>query len=104
MGVRFPTVELDKSIQFSTFSRMARFLWHSSRWASGFGHFLQHTLGCEVLACRLNINLNCDYYAATGPFPEPLSKVVATLRGKMQHGCILKDGYIAPAKCVNIPS
>ena len=34
-----------------------------------------------------------DYYAPTAPFLEPLSKVVATFRGKMRHlfGCVFID-------------
>ena len=54
----FPTVKLDKVIQFSTFSRMSGFLWHSPKQARWFGCFLQYTSGLEVLACILNIDLN----------------------------------------------
>ena len=40
----------------------------------------------------------CNYYAPTVPFIEPLSKVVAVFRGKMQQFCvcILIDSYITP--------
>ena len=54
----FPVVELDNAIRFSTLSRMSLFLWHSSKWACRFGHFLEYTPGLEVLACSLNTNLN----------------------------------------------
>ena len=95
MGVHFPAVELDNAIPFSTLSRMSGFLWHSPKWACQFGRFFRYTSGLEVLACSIDINLN--YYALTAPFPEPLSKVVATFRGKMQQlfGCIIKDRYKA---------
>ena len=70
---------------------MLGFLWHSSKWAHHFFCFLQYMSGLEVLACQI-----CDYYAPTAPFLEPLSKVTATCRGKMQQlsGCILIDRYI----------
>ena len=75
---------LDNAIRFSTLCRMSTFLWNSSKWACCFGHFLQYTSGLEVLACSLNTDLN---YGITilqlRPFPEPLSKVVATFRAKI---------------------
>ena len=62
-------------------------------------HFLQYMSGLEVLACSLDIDLNyvTTVTTPTAPFPEPLSKVVATFRGKMQQlfGCIIKDRYKA---------
>ena len=42
---------------------MSGFLWHSSKWASQFGHFLQYTSGLEVLACSFDTNIN--YVTAT---------------------------------------
>ena len=54
----FPVVELANAIRFSTLSRMSGFLWHSSKEACRFSHFLQYTPGLEVLACSLNTNLN----------------------------------------------
>ena len=56
--MHFPAVELDNMIQFSIFSRMSGFLWHSSKWARWFGCFLQYISGLEVLACSLNTNIN----------------------------------------------
>ena len=83
MGAHFPAAELDNVIWFSTFSRMSGFLWHSSKWVYPFGCFLQYMSGLQVLACGLDTDLNYDYYDPTAPFPEPLSKVTATFRGKM---------------------
>ena len=57
-GAHFPAVELDNAIWFSILSRMSGFLWHSSKWACWFGHFLQYMSGLEVLACSLDINMN----------------------------------------------
>ena len=95
IGVHFPAVKLDNMIQFSTLSRMSGFLWHSSKCACQFDCFLQYMSGLEVLACSLNTDLN---YAPAAPFPEPLSKVAATFRGKMLQlfGNILKGRYIVP--------
>ena len=91
MGAHFPAVELDNAIRFSILSRMSGFLWHSSKWACQFSRFLQYASGLEVLACSLNTNLKCDYYAPTAPFPEPLSKVVATFRAPLHEmRCELK--------------
>ena len=59
MGALFPAVELDNAIRFSTLSGMSGFLWHSSKWARRFGHFLQYLSRLEVLACSLNTNHNC---------------------------------------------
>ena len=59
MGAHFPTVELDNAIRLSTLSRMLEFLWHSSKWARQFDHFLQYMSGLEVLACSLDTDLNC---------------------------------------------
>ena len=58
MGAYFPAVELDNAVWFSTLSRMSGFLWHSSKWARQFGHFLQYTSGLEVLACNLKTDHN----------------------------------------------
>ena len=68
----------------------------SPKRARQFGRFLRYTSGLEVLACSINTNLN--YYALTAAFPEPLHKLVATFRGKMQQlfGHILKNRYIVP--------
>ena len=70
MGALFPAVELNNAIRFSTLSRMSVFLWHSSKWAHGFGRFLQYMSGLEVLACSFDTDLN---NAPTAPFFEPLS-------------------------------
>ena len=84
MGAHFPAVELANAIWFSNLSRMSGFLWHSSKQTRWFSRFLQYMSGLEVLACSLNIELN---YVTTmlqsATFLEPLSKVVATFRGKM---------------------
>ena len=58
MGAHFPAVELDNAIWFSTFSRMPRFLWHSSKWAHRLDHFLQYIPMLGVLACNLDTKLN----------------------------------------------
>ena len=57
MGAHFPAVELDNAVWFSTFSRISEFLWHSSKWAHWFCHFLQYMSGLKVLECSLNTNL-----------------------------------------------
>ena len=110
-GLHFPTIELDNMIRFSTLSRMSGFLWHSAKWASQFGGFLQYMSGLEVLACSFNTSV------PTTPFLESLSKVAATYRGEIWQpfSCILIDGYVStaglswtlgpllnfPAKCIN---
>ena len=91
MGAHFPAVELNDAIWFSTLFSMSGFLWHSCKWASRFSRFLQYTSGLEVLACSLDTD--------PVPFLEPLSKVTATFRRKMQilFGCILTDRYVTRA-------
>ena len=76
--------------------------WHISKWAHQFSHFLQYTSELEVLACSLNTDLNhanTILFSNYSPFLEPLSKVVATFRGKMleRFKCILIYRYITPA-------
>ena len=98
-GAHFPAVELDNAL-FSTLSRMSGFLWHSSKWACQFGRFLQYTPGLEKLACSLNTDLNyMTTMHRTVPFLEPVSKVAAAFRGKMQKpfGWILINKYVTPA-------
>ena len=68
MGARFPTIQLDNAIRFSTLSRISGFLWHSSKWAHWFGRFFQYTSGIEVLAYSLNTDLN---YMTTMPQLHP---------------------------------
>ena len=58
MGVHLSAVDLDTMIQFSTLSRKSGFLWHSSKWACRFSHYLQYTSGIEVSACSLYTGLN----------------------------------------------
>ena len=94
-GAHFPAVELE-AIWFSIISRMSGFLRHTSKWVHRFNRFLQYMSGFEALACSLNTDLNYVTNAPTAPFLEPLSKVVATFRGKMLplFGCILTDRYV----------
>ena len=69
----------------STLSRMSGFLQHSSSWAHQFRDYYDYYY--------------YDYYAPTTLFLEPLQKVMATFRGKMQQlfGYILIDRYLTPA-------
>ena len=79
MSAHFPAVELDYAIQFSTFSMMSGYLWHSSKWACRFWCYLQYTLGLEVLGCSLNTDLN---YVTIG-------------KVRQLFGCILIEKYLA---------
>ena len=58
MGADFLAVELDNAIWFSTNSSMSWFLWHSSKWGSRLGRFLQYMSGLELLASSLDTDLN----------------------------------------------
>ena len=81
MHAHFPTVQFDNLIWFSGF------LWHSSKGACQFSHFLQYMWGLKKLACSLNTNLN---YMTT---MLKLPRFATTFIGKMQQlfGCILTD-------------
>ena len=86
MGAHFPVAELNNVIRFSTPSRMPGFLWHSFKWACWLSRFLQYMSGIDVLACSLDTDLDCDYYAPTAPFLEPLSFWVCSKR-QILHNC-----------------
>ena len=94
MSAHLPTAELDKAIWFSTLSRKSGFLWHSSKWACQFSHFLQYTLGIEVLPCSLDTNFT---YVTT----------MLQMHPSLNHyvvGCILKGRYyiIPPALSLSL--
>ena len=70
---------------------MSGFLWHSSKWAHWFSHFIQYRSGLEVLACSLDTGLN---YVTTMLQLHPslnLWKLQQIFR------CILIDRYVTPA-------
>ena len=48
MGACVTAVKLDNVIWFSTLFRMSGFLWHGSKWACWFGHFLQDVKAWSV--------------------------------------------------------
>ena len=114
MGTHFPAADLDNAIRFSTLSRMSGFLWHSSKWASRFGHFLQYTSGLEVLVCSLDTDLNyvtamlqlcfsLNHYLKLqqrcGNFLGVFSKIDTQ---PQQHSLLdLRPSPEFPAKCVN---
>ena len=75
MGAHFP--QLSWITRSGLAPRMSVFLWHSSKWAHGFGRFLQYMSGLEVLACSFDTDLN---NAPTAPFFEPLSLWVYSQR------------------------
>ena len=87
MHAHFPTGEFDNLIWFSAF------LWHSSKGACQFSHFLQYMWGLKKLACSLNTNLN---YVTT---MLQLPRFATTFTSKMQQlfGCILTDIYVTIA-------
>ena len=78
MDTHVPAAEMDNAIRFSTYSRMSGFQCHSSKWVCSFPSIYVRAWSFSIY--RLQI---CDYYASTALFLQPLIKVSAIFRWKI---------------------